>query len=84
MSPRTPNPSGSSFDVEKELKADLPTLRRPQSERTLTPDSFDTTTKSITEVDVESPKFPDGGLKAWSVALGCFMLGCSCLWVFSL
>ncbi|KAK7453307.1 hypothetical protein VKT23_011982 [Stygiomarasmius scandens] len=68
----------TSFDVEKELKADLPTLCRPQSERTLTPDSFDTTTKSI-EVDVENPKFPDGGLKAWSVALGCFMLGCSCL-----
>ncbi|KAK7457206.1 hypothetical protein VKT23_010506 [Stygiomarasmius scandens] len=34
---------------------------------------------SIMGADTEEMTFPDGGLRAWLVVLGCFMYGCSCM-----
>ncbi|KAF5361305.1 hypothetical protein D9758_010282 [Tetrapyrgos nigripes] len=72
----------SSVAPSKEHLADLPTFNRLQSDRTLTPDSEDVNKleKALTpDSSVEHLTFPDGGLRAWTVALGCFMLASSCL-----
>ncbi|KAF5340803.1 hypothetical protein D9758_017641 [Tetrapyrgos nigripes] len=66
----------SSLAPSKEHLADLPTFNRPQSDRTLTADSEKALTPNSS---VELLTFPDGGFRAWRVALGCFMLSSSCL-----
>ncbi|THU87383.1 MFS general substrate transporter [Dendrothele bispora CBS 962.96] len=90
MSSETSDPSPSStsslfYEKEQGLGETSTTHGRPPSERTLTSDTLQDAEKlkeasSSVEVTLaEELSFPDGGVRAWGVALGCFMLGCSCL-----